>query len=112
MRFAGQSETQHLQDHGNRFENEDAAHDREQQFLFATDRDDSDHSADRERSGVAHDDFRRMAVEPEKPQAGSDQRRADHGQLAGERIKRDLQDIPRSENCRQRRRARRRRKRP
>ena len=89
--FAGELETQHLKNHRDRFDDEDAADDREQQFLFATDRDDSDHSADRERSGVAHEDLRGMTVEPEKAQAGADERRADHGQLAGERIKRDLQ---------------------
>ena len=32
-----------------------------------------------------------MTVEPEKAEAGADERAAKHGQLAGERIKRDLQ---------------------
>ena len=91
MRLPVSRKLKHLKDHGNRFENEDAAHDREEQFLFATDRDDSDHSADRERPGVTHDDFRGMAVEPEKAQTGSNERRTDHGELARVGIKRDLE---------------------
>ena len=77
--------------HRNRFENEDAAHDREEQFLFAANRDDADDAADRERAGVAHDDFRGMAIEPKKPQAGPDERGADDRQLAGVGIERDLE---------------------
>ena len=78
MRFPVRRKLKHLKNHGNRFENEDTAHDREEQLLFAADRDDSDHSANRERASVAHDDFRGMAVEPEKAQTGSDERRTDH----------------------------------
>ena len=48
-------------------------------------------AADRERAGVAHEDFGGMAVEPKKAEAGADQRGADDRELAGERIKRDLE---------------------
>ena len=84
-------EAQHLQDDGDRFDHEHAADDDEQQLLFAADRDHANQPADRERAGVAHEDFRRMAVEPEKAEPGADQRRADDGQLAGERIERNLE---------------------
>ena len=112
MRFAGQFEAQHLQNDRDGFDHENAAHDHEEQFLFTTNRDDADHAADRERAGVAHENFRRMTVEPEKAEAGADERRANDRQLAGEGIKRDLEIFARCENCRPRKRAARRRTRP
>src|SRR6188472_756338 len=88
--FSGQPKTQNLKDHGNRFENEDAAYNREEQLLFATDCNDANHSADRERARVPHDDLGGMAVKPEKTQTGSNQRRTDHGKLARVGIERNL----------------------
>src|SRR5688572_31956970 len=89
--FAGQPEAEHLEDDRGCFEDEDAAHDREQQLLFATNSDDANHAADGQRAGVAHDHFRGMVVEPEKAQARSDQRGANDRQLAGVGIKWDLE---------------------
>ena len=40
-------------------------------------------SADRERTGIAHEDLRRMTIEPKKAEAGPDQRRANNRQFAG-----------------------------
>ena len=78
--FAGQLETQHLQNDGDRFDHENAANDCEQKFLFTANRDDADHPADRKRTGVTHENFRRMTVEPEKSEAGADERATNHGQ--------------------------------
>src|ERR1035441_8294472 len=81
-------EAKHLKDDRDRFDDENAAHHREEQLLFTTDRDHPDHAADGERAGVAHENFRRVAVEPKKSQAGTDERRAYNRELAGERIDR------------------------
>src|SRR5207244_1981519 len=77
--LAGQSKAQDLEDHGNRFEHENTTHDRKKQFLFAADRNDSDHSADRERPRVTHDNSRGMTIEPKKAETGSHERRTDYG---------------------------------
>ena len=89
--FAGELETQHLENDRHRFDHEHATNDNEQQFLFATNCHHSKHAADSERSGVAHKNFRRMTIEPKKPETGADQGRADDGQFSGERIEGDLQ---------------------
>jgi hypothetical protein len=89
--FAGQFKTQNLEDDGDGFEHENSAHDREEQLLFTTNRDHPDHPADRERAGVAHNHFGGMTIEPEETEASPDERGADDRQLAGKRIKWDLQ---------------------
>src|SRR5688572_124335 len=89
--FAGQPEAQHLQDDRGGFENENAAHHREQQLLFAANSNDTNHAADGQRAGVPHDDFSGMAIEPEKTQPSPDERRANDRKLAGVRIEWDLQ---------------------
>src|SRR5205085_1872720 len=88
--FAGQSKTKDLQDHGNRFENENTTYEGKEKLLFAADGNNSDHPPDRERSCVTHDNSRGMAIEPEKAQTGSHERRTDYGELSGVGIKRDL----------------------
>ena len=88
---AGQFETQDLEDDRDRFDHENPADDGEKQLLFAANRDDPNHAADGERAGVAHENFGRMAVEPKKAEPGADERRTDHGKLAREGIKRDLE---------------------
>ena len=50
-------------------------------------------AAERQRAGVAHEDLRRRRVEPEKAEAGADQRAADHRQLAGAGHEIDLQIV-------------------
>src|SRR5947207_14931673 len=89
--FAGELETQHLENHRDRFDHKNAADDDEKQFLFATDRDDADQAADCERAGVAHKNFGRMTIEPEKTETGADERGTNDRQLGGERIKWNLQ---------------------
>ena len=49
------------------------------------------HPADGERAGVAHENFGRVAIEPEEAERRADERHADDGELAGEGIKRNLQ---------------------
>src|ERR1044071_8998251 len=88
--FSGQSKTQDLQDHGNRFENEDTADQREEQLLFATDGNNSDHPPDRECPGVTHENSRGMAIEPEKAETRSHESRTDYGELSSVGIKGDL----------------------
>src|SRR5438270_2003073 len=87
---AGELETQHLHDDRNRFDDENATNNGEQKFLLTTNRDHADHPADGERTGIAHENFGRMTIEPKKPESGADERRANHGELAGEWIEWDL----------------------
>src|SRR5215510_13296818 len=89
--LAGELETQHLQNHRDGFDYKNAPHYDQEQLLFTTDRDDTEHAPDGERSGVAHKHLGRVAVEPKKAQPRADKRRADNGQFASERIERHLQ---------------------
>ena len=89
--FSGELETQHLENDRDRFDHEHPANNRKQKLLFTTNRDDTDHSANRERAGVTHENARRMTIEPEKSETGADERTAKHGQLAGKRIEWHLQ---------------------
>src|SRR5947207_2899109 len=89
--FSGQTETEHLENHRSRFENEHAPDDGEKQFLFTANRDDADDAADRKGARVAHDDFCGMTVKPKKTKPGTDERRTDDRQLTGVGIERDLQ---------------------
>ena len=76
--LARQLETQDLENYRDRFDDENAANYDEKQFLFTTNRNDSKHSADRERAGIAHEHPRGMTIEPEKAETGADERRADN----------------------------------
>src|SRR3989454_12474201 len=53
--------------------------------------------AQRERSRVAHEDLRRMVVEPEEPDRRADQRAAEHGQLPRALDVQDLEVVRRPE---------------
>ena len=70
-------ETDHLQNHRDRFNNENAAHDDQEHLLFTADCDDADHAADGERASVPHENFGRVTVKPEKAETRADQCRAD-----------------------------------
>ena len=72
-----------LENHRHRLHDKNAADNHEQEFLFAADRDCTQHSADRQRAGIAHEDAGRMGIPPEEAQAGSQQRDAEDGQLPG-----------------------------
>src|SRR5438445_398507 len=87
----GQLKTQNLHYDRDRFEDENTTDDGEEKFLLTTNGDDSDHPADGERAGIPHEDFGGVTIEPEETKPGTDERSANHGQLTGERIKRDLQ---------------------
>src|ERR1043166_10031849 len=64
--FAGGLETDHLQNHRDGFDDENAANHNEQQLLLATNRHHSNYPANGERAGVAHENLCRMTVEPER----------------------------------------------
>jgi hypothetical protein len=70
---ARQLEAEHLQNYRDRFEHENATHDYQEQFLFTTNSDYANHAADRERSGIAHENLGRVTVEPEKAKTRTNQ---------------------------------------
>ena len=72
----------HLQHHRDRFEDEDAADERQQQFLADDDGDRADGAAQSQRADVAHEDLRRMGVVPEKSDGCAHHGAAEDGQLA------------------------------
>ena len=75
---ACQLKTQHLHNDGDGLDNKHAANDGEEKFLLTTNSDDANHSADGERTGVSHENFGRVTIEPEKTEPGADERGADH----------------------------------
>src|SRR6266478_6125221 len=80
--LAAQFEGAHLQNHGKRFNDEDTADEKEQDFLLDDDRDGAQCSAQRQRANVAHEDFGRMRVVPEKSERCPDERAAKYSELA------------------------------
>jgi hypothetical protein len=80
--LARQLERGHLDDHRHRFEHEDAADDRQQQFLLDEDRDRAERAAERQRSHIAHEDVGGIGVVPEEAQARAHQRAAEDRQFA------------------------------
>src|SRR6266478_1318979 len=80
--LAAQFEGAHLQNHGKCFNNEDTADEKEQDFLLDDDRDGAQCSAQRQRANVAHEDFGRMRVVPEKSERCPDERAAKYSELA------------------------------
>src|SRR5207237_9629379 len=87
---AGELKTQHLHNDRDGFDYKNATDNGEQKLLLTTNRDHSDHPADGERAGIAHEDFGRMTIEPKESESGADKRSANHGELTGKRIERDL----------------------
>src|SRR5580700_7228897 len=81
--LAGELERDHLHDHRHRLEHEQAADHGENDLVLGGDRDGTDHAAERQRAGIAHEDRGRRRVEPEKAQAGAEHRAAQHRKLAG-----------------------------
>src|ERR1044071_9254399 len=76
-------EGSNLDDDGQRFDDEHAADDGEQQLLLDQDSDGAERSAERERSNVSHEDVGGVRVVPKEPETGADQRSAEDGQLTG-----------------------------
>src|SRR4051812_19796895 len=66
---AGRLERRHLDDHGERLDDEHAAHDDEEEFLLDEQCHDAERSAKAERSDVAHENVRGVRIPPEEPEA-------------------------------------------
>src|SRR5271168_2540031 len=81
--LAGELERGYLQNHRERFQNENAADGYQQNFLFDDHRDNSDCAANRERTDIAHEKLGRMRVVPKKTERRAQQRAAKNGELAG-----------------------------
>ena len=77
MRLPQYLKLEHLQDHRERLDHEDAADEEQQQLDLQHDRHRGDRAAQRHRAGVAHEHLGRERVEPEEADRGADQRRAD-----------------------------------
>ncbi len=89
--LAGQLEGGDLDHHRQGFHHEDAAHDEQHDFLADDHGDGAQRSAQCQRADVTHEDLCRVGVEPQEAQAGTDQRAAEHDQLARARYVRDQQ---------------------
>src|SRR5258706_16273812 len=74
-------EIEPLKHHRTRFGDEHAAHDEKYDLLPDDHRDRAKSGAERKRAHVAHEDVRRVGVEPEEPKARADQGTAEHGEL-------------------------------
>ena len=75
-------EIAHLQNHGEGFRHEQAAHDEQEQFLLAKHREKGQHAAEPERPHVAHEHLGGIGVEPEEPKPRASQRTAENSDLA------------------------------
>ena len=64
--FARQLEAGDLNNDRERFHDENAADEDQQQFLFTTDGNHGDETADGQRTGVAHEHLGRVRIEPQK----------------------------------------------
>ena len=71
-----------LEDDGDRFKDEDAADEGEQQFLADDDSDSADGAAKGQRADVAHEDFSRVGVVPEKADGRANHGSAEDGEFA------------------------------
>src|ERR1700733_11863977 len=74
--LAGELERGHLHNHRNRFQHEQPADHGQHDLVFHRDRDRAEHAAERERTGVAHEDRCRRRVEPEESQPRAKHRAA------------------------------------
>src|SRR3954469_8311358 len=83
----------HLQDHGKRFDHEDAADEWQQQLLLDDYGDCADSSAERQRADVAHKYLCWVRVIPEKSDAGTNHGTTKDGELGDLRNTRQLQIV-------------------
>ena len=74
-----------------RLDHEQAADDPEHDLVLGGDRDRAERAAEREAAGIAHEDRGRRGVEPEEGEAGADDRRAEHGEVADAEHVRDAE---------------------
>src|SRR5437868_12336261 len=70
-----------LQHHGERFDDEHTTDNSKQEFELQQDRDNAERTTQGKRTRVAHEDFGRMRVEPEKAERCPEQRNAEDGKL-------------------------------
>src|ERR1051325_9692461 len=88
---AGELEIIPLDQHRYRFHYENPAGDDKDQRLMDQHSHDSQRTTQSERTGVAHEHLRRMAVEPKKSQAGADDRRAKDRKFTSATDRKNLQ---------------------
>src|ERR1035441_1200019 len=81
----------HLKDDGNSFQNENSADEQQQDFLLDEHGNHGHGAAEAQRTDVAHEDVGGMRVVPEEADAGPGHGAAEHGELGGARIARQLQ---------------------
>src|SRR5882724_6542026 len=91
--LAGKLEGCDLHDDRDRLQHEQAADHGEHDLVLHRDRSGTQHATERQRSGIAHEDRGRRRVEPEKAQARTEHRAAQHRELAGAGDVVDLQII-------------------
>ena len=87
----GQLKTENLQNDRHGLDHKDPTDDGKQELLLAANRHDPNHSADRERAGVAHKHPCRMTIEPKKSETRADQRAANDRELTRKRVKGNTQ---------------------
>src|SRR5271167_1635779 len=80
-----QLERAYLQNHGERFDDEDSTNKKQQNLLLDDDRYRAQSSAKRERPDIAHENFRWVGVVPKEAKGGADQGAAKYGQFADAR---------------------------
>ena len=90
-------ETADLEDHRHCLHHEDAADDDQQELLLRANCRGAERTTDRERSGIAHENFRRVAVEPKETETRTGQRHQEHGKLADVKVVRDHKVFDRHE---------------
>src|SRR5882724_3711143 len=83
--LAAQFEGADLQDDAERFDDEDATDEKQQNFLLDNDRDNSDRAAEGERTDIAHEHFGGMRVVPKKAERSADESAAKNGKFTDAR---------------------------
>src|SRR5579872_5696587 len=83
--LAGHLERGDLHDDRKRLDHKQAADDRQHDLVLDRDRRGAEQAAKGQRAGIAHENLRRRRIEPEKADAGADQRAADDDEVAGMR---------------------------
>jgi len=79
--FPAQFKRADLQDHAERFDDENTANEKEQNFLLDDDRDNAERTAERKRSDVPHENFSGVRVVPEETEGSADKRAAKNGEF-------------------------------
>ena len=91
--LAGALEIQHLNDHRQCLDHEQAADDGQHNLVFGADGNGPERAAKRQRPGIAHEHRRRGGVVPQEPQPPADQRGGEHQNLAGAGHEMDAQIV-------------------